>query len=72
MKSVLDFGTPGTAVAYFNLDENGKNTTVIWGLNTEFGYNVMGRYFGLVLESMLESDYEAGLAKLKEVVEASE
>ncbi len=70
VRTRLDFGAQGEAEAWFALAEVAGGTEVTWGFVTDFGNNVIGRYFGLVLESMLAPDYEAGLAKLKRVVES--
>ena len=69
VKTHLDFGAQGQATAYFELTEKGATTEVTWGFDTLFGYDILGRYFGLMLEGMLAPDYEAGLSKLKQIVE---
>ncbi len=70
IRTRLDFGAQGEAEAWFALTAVDGGTEVTWGFVTDFGNNIIGRYFGLVLESMLAPDYEAGLAKLKQVVES--
>ncbi|GJL81104.1 MAG: hypothetical protein DHS20C01_07380 [marine bacterium B5-7] len=71
----LDFGAQGKAQAWFEFEPSANSTTeqpmtdVTWGFTTDFGYDLIGRYFGLVLESMLAPDYEEGLKGLKTVVE---
>ncbi len=70
LRTSLDFGAQGTAEAYFYLVPQGDATHLTWGFDTEFGFDILGRYFGLTIETMLSPDYEKGLAKLKQVVEA--
>lgn len=65
----LDFGTQGTAKAYFELAENGGVTNVTWGFTTDTGFNPMARWFGLMLDGFVGPDYEAGLGNLKALVE---
>lgn len=66
----LDFGPQGTAEAFFDLSPEGDGTQVVWGFDTDFGLNPIGRYFGLMMEGMLGPDYEAGLANLKQLAES--
>jgi len=70
VRTHLDFGPQGTAQAYFDLSPENSGTRIVWGFDTEFGFDIVGRYFGLMLESMIAPDYETGLAKLKQLVEA--
>ena len=70
VSSVLDFGPMGTADAYFELAPDGGNSTEItWGFNMDAGLNPVERYMGLLMDRWVGGDYEAGLAKLKSVVE---
>ena len=65
----LDFGDMGTAVANFDLVENNGKTQVTWGFETDMGNNPVGRWMGLMMDSWVGGDYEAGLANLKALVE---
>lgn len=67
--SKLDFGEHGTADAFFRLSEEGQGTKVVWGFDSDAGWNLIGRYFGLAMDSMLGKDYEDGLASLKQLAE---
>ena len=67
----LDFGPRGTAVAYYDLQEDGEGTNVTWGFDTDMGMNPVQRYFGLFMERMLGPQYEQGLTDLKALVESS-
>ena len=70
VETALDFGPQGTAQAFFALAPEGDGTRIVWGFDTTFGYNLIGRYFGLFFDSMLGSDYEQGLANLKQLAES--
>ncbi len=70
VRTHLDFGDQGVAEARFTLSPEGTGTRVTWGFDTDFGYNLVGRYFGLLFESMIGPDYEQGLANLKRVAES--
>lgn len=70
IESRLDFGDEGTADAYYDLEPADGGTRVTWGFDTDFGYNVIGRYLGLFFDGMLGPDYEKGLASLKTLAES--
>lgn len=66
--NALDFdGT--VATGSFSLQAQGEGTQVTWALDSEHGNNLVSRWFGLLLDSMVGKDYERGLAKLKTVME---
>lgn len=65
----LDFGEMGTAKAAFILDPAGEGTSVTWTLVADMGNTPMGRWMGLMMDGLVGPDYEAGLAKLKALVE---
>ena len=70
--SELEFGEGRQATTRFLLQANGANTTVVWSYDTEFGYNVLDRYFGLLLDGWIGRDYEKGLRDLKALIESGE
>jgi len=70
VETELDFGSQGTAQAYFDLTAEGDATKVVWGFDTSFGYNLMFRYVGLFMDGMLGPSYEEGLAGLKKLAES--
>jgi effector-binding domain-containing protein len=43
----------------------GRQTEVVLNYERDFGLNVAGRYFGLLLDGIIGSDYEAELERLK-------
>jgi effector-binding domain-containing protein len=70
IKMALDFGDMGQASATFTLTPSGQGTKVTWGIDISAGGKLIGRYFNLMMDSMVGKDYEKGLAKLKSFVEA--
>ncbi len=48
---------------------NPTRTKVLWNMGGELGNNPIFRYFGLLMENMVEKDLELGLKNLKEIVE---
>ncbi len=65
----IAFVGEGDALATLTLTPKGEATTVVWGFDTDLGFNPVARYFGMMMDGMVGPDYEAGLAKLKKVVE---
>ena len=65
----LEFGDQGGGTATFVLEPEGPSTRVRWQFSTGFGWDLFGRYVGLMLDGMLGASYEKGLAELKNRVE---
>lgn len=69
----LDFGPQGKALASYLLEPAGnEKTRVTWAMDTDFGYDLVGRYVGLTFETWVGDDYERGLANLKALVESEQ
>ncbi len=66
----LDFGQQGQPVAEILTAADGDSTNVTWKLLSDAEGNIIGKYFNLMLDSMVGPMYEKGLAKLKSVAEA--
>ncbi|SDX37157.1 Polyketide cyclase / dehydrase and lipid transport [Ruegeria halocynthiae] len=69
VRTALDFGPMGTAVASFQLQSEGSGTQVTWGFVSELGMNPMSRWMGLMMDKWVGADYERGLENLKALVE---
>ncbi|MFQ6003987.1 MAG: SRPBCC family protein [Woeseia sp.] len=67
--TALDFGDYGKASATFDLGGTELGTEVIWTFNMDFGFNLIGRYLGIMLEGTVGEDYENGLASLRSMAE---
>jgi effector-binding domain-containing protein/carbon monoxide dehydrogenase subunit G len=64
----LQFGD-GASKSTLLLAPQDGNTRVTWTLDTDMGMNPIGRYFGLMMDSMVGKDFERGMTKLKALVE---
>jgi len=62
-------GESGEARAWFDFVADNGMTTTIWTFETDYGYNVVGRYFALVLAGVVQRDNKKGLVSLKELAE---
>jgi len=67
--SEIDLGGHGTASTRFELEEVEIGTRVTWVFENKFGFNLAARYFGLLMDGMIGSDFEAGLVSLKRMAE---
>jgi DNA gyrase inhibitor GyrI/uncharacterized protein YndB with AHSA1/START domain len=56
--------------ATYLLTPEGEGTRLVWDYQGVFHGNLLGRYFGLMLDRMIGPDYERGLASLKALVES--
>ncbi len=65
----LNFGEQGQGIATWTLSETGAVTRVDWAFDTEFGWDILGRYAGLFLDGLIGAEYETGLQRLKQLVE---
>jgi effector-binding domain-containing protein len=54
---------------WFDLERQDGMTIVTWGYEADQGYNVVARYFSLVLSGVVRRDYELGLTRLKQLAE---
>lgn len=66
---MINPGETGEATSWFDLRGGNGTTTVTWGFMTDSGFNVVGRYFGLLLVGVVRRDYVAGLENLKSLAE---
>ena len=71
VRTRLEFSGQGNANAYFDLTPDGAGTKLTWGLDIEHGLNPINRYFGLLLDKWVGTEYEKGLLNLKQFAEAS-
>lgn len=67
--TLLDFGDMGGGSATYDIEAlEGGGSRVVWGFDSE-NRNVMEKYFGLFLDSILGPIYEDGLLSLKDLAE---
>ena len=59
----------GSARTWFDIRDDGGATTVTWSHETDYGYNIVGRYFALFFAGVIERDHARGLASLKDLAE---
>ena len=65
----LDFGQQGTAISEIYTNPNADKTELTWKLISNAEGSIIGKYFNLMLDSMVGPMYEKGLLKLKDICE---
>jgi hypothetical protein len=68
IRTRLDFGGQ-LAEATFTFAPADAATRVTWGFDGDLGNNPVMRFVGLMFDKWIGSDYERGLARMKEVME---
>ena len=56
--------------ATYQIKDMGGSSEVSWVFDADFSGNILGRYFGMMMDGMLGPQYETGLQNLKTLVEA--
>jgi len=67
----LDFGDMGKANASYQLQPSAAGTRIVWVFDTNVGNNPVQRWMGLLFDRWVGQDYEAGLERLKNLVESA-
>jgi len=76
VRSRINLDQQGEATTYFTIEPSAGGATVIWGFDSDLtkGQNFVGsllvRYFGLLFDRWIGSDYELGLSRLKTLAES--
>ncbi len=69
VETVINPDESGSARSWFDIADDGGTTALTWGYETDYGYNLVGRYFALILAGVIEKEHEQGLASLKDFAE---
>jgi hypothetical protein len=60
----------GEARTWFDLSAQTGTTTVSWGFETDYGYNVAGRYIALLLNNVIRQEHTEAISGLKSLAES--
>jgi len=66
---LIDYGKNGKSTSKFILQKEGRNTRLIWRLESDMGINPLTRWFGLFTDRMTGPDIERGLHNLASLLE---
>ena len=67
MKTSLNFDGQGQGRGYWKLVPDESGTTVTWGFVSDADGSLMGKFFNLLMDSMLGSSLEDGLANISKL-----
>jgi effector-binding domain-containing protein len=65
----FELGDQEPATATFTLSSEEGMTRVVWLHDSDHGFNLVGRYLGLLQGSIIGTEHEQGLSRLKELAE---
>ena len=68
--TTINAGEAGEARTWFDLERVDGGTQVTWRFETDYGFNVLGRFLGLTFAGIVRRDHEAGLARLGDLAES--
>lgn len=69
IETLINAGEKGEARTWFALEPADGGTGLSWGFAHDHGYNLVGRYVGLLATGIIRRDYERSLANLEELAE---
>lgn len=69
IKTEMNFMENGVATAEYFLNQKEEGTEVRWTMDSDMGWNLIGRYFGLMIDKWVGADYERGLHYLDSVAQ---
>lgn len=70
VKTALSFGGyDHPSSASFVLTPVAGGTQIVWRYDTDMGYDIISRYFGLLLDHWIGKDYDKGLQSLAHLLE---
>jgi effector-binding domain-containing protein len=70
LQIVMSPGEPAESLSWFDLEAGTRTTIVTWGFQTDYGLNIVARYFAPMLGGIVARDYQDGLARLKQLAES--
>jgi len=65
----LEFDDRGLATSVFDLSETDEGTILALTFNMDIGFDLVARYIGLIVGSVVGENYDEGLASLKSMAE---
>jgi len=66
----VDPDSPSQAKSWFSLESRDDGTRITWGYEFDYGFNLAGRYLGILRRNVVRREHEAGLASLEEMAES--
>ena len=70
VETVMNPDDAGEARTWFELAGENGTTVIKWHFETDYGFNLVGRYFARLLVGVIEQDYDESLVRLTELAES--
>ena len=70
VRTRIDFVGEGRADSTLRLAPAAGGVEVTWSFDVDLGFNLVGRWFGLMFDALIGPDYEKGLGRLKTLAES--
>ena len=70
VETTINAGEAGESRTWFELADGLGFTRVLWGFEHDYGLNVVGRYFGLMVTGLIRKDYEMHISGLRDLAES--
>jgi len=70
VETLINAGEAGESRTWFELAEGMGFTRVSWGFEHDYGLNVVGRYFGLMMTGIIRRDYDLDIDGLRDLAES--
>ncbi len=69
IKTEFDFSKQGTSVGEWMFEQKGDSSIVVLSVESDIGNNPISKYMGFMMKGMIKSDFQRGLANMKELLE---
>ena len=63
-------GAEGESRSWFDVKDSDSGALISWTFETDYGYNLVGRYVALLVDDVIRHDHEESLARLKDLAES--
>lgn len=70
VECLINSGEAGEARSWFEIGGRSGHAIVNRGFEHDYGFNIIGRYFGLIVTGVIRRDYQNSLEALKEAAES--
>ena len=68
--TTINPGAEGESRSWFDVAASNAGTGVAWTFETDYGYNLVGRFIALLIDDVIRRDHEQSLAKLKDLAQS--
>lgn len=70
VETTINAGDAGESRTWFELEDGIGFTRVRWGFEHDYGLNVIGRYFGIMVSGIIRKEFEASVENLRDLAES--